>query len=66
MTTDVAQKVITGNPVVNGGAVTGVDRSGNNHTVAPDISRGGDATALETDLTDRFDNPRYYTGDATS
>lgn len=62
----VAQKVIAANDVVNGGVVTGVDKSGNKHTIAPDISRGGDASALDAALDTRFDDPRYYTGDASS
>ena len=61
---DVAVKVISANAVVNGGAVTGVDRSGNNHTVAPDISRGGDPSALDAKYDEKFDHVRYYTGDA--
>jgi hypothetical protein len=62
----VAQKVIPANAVNNGAAVTAVDRSGNYQTVDPKINRGGDASAIDTALDSRFDDPRYYTGDTSA
>jgi hypothetical protein len=60
---DVAGKIISANPVRRGTVVANT----NGHDMDTDTERtqedhdGGTAAALEAKLTDRFDNPTYYT-----
>ena len=62
MADDVAQKLIEANDVKSGHTVTGADRSGNFFTLAPtNITDVPLASGLETSLTNRFDDPTYYT-----
>tara|TARA_R110000765_G_scaffold306799_1_gene400638 strand:- start:454 stop:642 length:189 start_codon:yes stop_codon:yes gene_type:complete len=60
MTTDVMQKCITANTIENGSAVMGVDKNGNNHTIAPKINKAPDVDAMDTKFTDKFDDYMYY------
>jgi hypothetical protein len=53
----------------NGSVVTGVDRSGNTHEINPEdsgmgINKKGEPAQLNANLSNRFDDIRYYTGDA--
>lgn len=57
---DVAKKVISANPVKNGSAVVGVDRTGNKQSLPPAKNEATDVTQLDTRYTNRFDDPLYY------
>ena len=48
----------------NGTIVTAVDVHGNYKTIDAVHNDAQDAAALETKYTNRFDDPRYYAGDA--
>lgn len=65
MTVDVAQKVITANAIRYGEArvATGAKRGATQSQATTDrgITYSDLDTTLETRLTNRFDNPTYYT-----
>ena len=64
---DVATNAHSSNTTENLGAVvTGVDKFGNKEVLNAPIVVGSEPATLETKYTDRFDDARYYTGDATS
>ena len=50
----------------NGTIVTAVDVHGNYKTIDAVQNDAQDSAALETKYTNRFDDPRYYTGDAAT
>lgn len=58
---DVVQKVITGNNIVQGSAVVGVDKTGHIESLAPTITSAISITAVENKYTNRFDDVNYYT-----
>lgn len=60
--TDVATNIFPSEPVRNGYVITGVDKQGNRHRVAPTNDEDvPTASGLFIALKDRFDNPTYYT-----
>ena len=59
---DVFQTIKSSNPVVNGGAVVGVDKLGNYHTIPPKIDES-DIVRQSGQLDNpdrRFDDYSYY------
>jgi len=55
----------------NGSVVTGVDKFGNTHEINPEdsgmgINKKGEPAQLNANLSDRFDDARYYTVDAAT
>ena len=73
-TTDVATKAISSNPILNGDIVTqptganAANFKDKNVDTGPTDVRGPAPaeTDLETDYTNYFDDPRYYSGDAVT
>jgi len=57
---DVATTAINGNAVKNGDAVVSV-RNSNLKVLSPTNNKGQTVAAMETKLTNRFDDPTYYT-----
>lgn len=57
---DVATTAINGNPVKNGDAVVSV-RNSNLKVLSPTNNKGQTIAVMETKLTNRFDDPKYYT-----
>ena len=66
MTTDVVDKAISGNAVKNGHALTYVDQSGNKASYDPGVTKIPSINAIEAELTNKFDDPRYYSGDTAN
>jgi len=67
MTIDVATvATASGDPSIEGSVVVGVNKFGANHTINPNVNSTITPEALETNLTDRFDDIRYYSGDTDS
>lgn len=62
---DVATNV-KGTTEKNGTIVTGVDMVGNYHTIDAKVNDASDKATLDSRFDNRFDDVRYYTGDATS
>jgi hypothetical protein len=60
----ILQKVIDANAYVNGAAIVGSDKVGNIEKLAQTINDNTGIGALTGVLETRFDEPRYYTGDA--
>jgi hypothetical protein len=50
----------------NGTVVTGVDMSGNYKTIDAVQNNIADVAALNTKYAEKFDDPRYYSGDAVT
>ncbi len=48
----------------NGRVITAVDKQGNYKYIEPEVNDYLSPGTLETKYTNRFDDPRYYTGDA--
>lgn len=67
---DVVTYCVNGQPILNGGAVVHSDKLGNVSYIGPTGIHGATAsaiyTALETQYSGKFDDPRYYTGDAST
>ena len=55
---------INGSTEKNGTVVTGVDRCGNYKTIDAVQNDATDVTGLDSKYTNRFGDPRYYSGDA--
>lgn len=53
----------SGNVANNGSATVGVNKFGASHTLVPKINGGLNPEGLQTRYTDKFDDPRFYTGD---
>lgn len=53
----------SGNVADNGSATVGVNKFGARHTIPPKINTGLNPEGLEIRYGDRFNDPRYYTGD---
>ena len=60
----ILQKVITGNDYINGAAIVGADKVGNIEKLAQTINDNTGIGGISGVLDTRFDEPRYYTGDA--
>ena len=65
MTVDVARHATSGvagtHPEINnGGIVVGVQKTGTSHTRAPINNSKTNYSELESKLTDRYDDPTYY------
>jgi hypothetical protein len=50
----------------NGSAITFVNLQGDYQKVDPEVNSVMSSGTMHTRLNTRFDDPRYYTGDATS
>lgn len=50
----------------NGTVVTGADKIGNYHTIDATVNDAADVAGLNTKYAEKFDDVRYYTGDATT
>jgi hypothetical protein len=61
---DVLQKVIDANVYVNGASIVGSDKIGNIEKLAHTINDNTGIGAISGVLDTRFDDVRYYTGDA--
>jgi len=65
-TTDVASKAIAANPIKNGGIVTGALPNGHFETQnSAFMGRVWAPETIESRYTNRFDEPRYYSGDTS-
>ncbi len=53
----------SGEVTLNGSATVGVNKFGGHSTLPPKINGGLNPEGLETLYEDRFDDPRFYTGD---
>lgn len=62
MTTDVATNADTGNPIKHGVVTTSMQKTGVGFGTLVDrvTPNPADVEDLETKLTDRFDDPQYY------
>jgi len=60
MTSDVTQKIISGNDFKNGTVITDVHNTGVFGTIDAPFNKVGSAENLETALTNRFDDTAYY------
>lgn len=67
---DIVTYCVSGQNIRNGAIVTNVNMLGGHQTVGPTGVLSQTATqtytALENKYTNRFDDPRYYTGDAAT
>ena len=57
---DVTQKIISGNAVQQGCAISYTDKKGNIHSLCPTVTAPADVAGLDTKLTNRFDDTDYY------
>jgi hypothetical protein len=57
---DVVQKIISGNDIQQGSAVSHVTKTGNVHSLLPDITNAISITDTEAKWTNRFDDIDYY------
>ena len=57
---DVVQKVISGNDIQQGSAVSHVTQTGNIHNLLPDITNAISVSDAETKWTSRFDDTEFY------
>lgn len=66
MAADVMTKLIDANDVTSGNAVVYVDRSGNKQVLEPRLTNVDlpNPSGFSDRFDNRFDEPRYYTGDA--
>ena len=59
---------VTGGDFVNGSVIVSVDKDGaiTNHKIPPKINQDLEVLTQSGTLTGRFDDVRYYTGDAAT
>ena len=57
---DVVQKVISGNDIQQGSAVSHVTQTGNIHNVVPNVTNAISISEAETKWTSRFDDTEFY------
>ena len=57
---DVVQKIISGNDIQQGVAVSHVTQTGNIHNVVPNVTNAISISEAETKWTSRFDDTEYY------
>jgi hypothetical protein len=57
---DVVQKIISGNAIQQGVAVSHVTQTGNIHNVVPNVTNAISVSDAETKWTSRFDDTEYY------
>lgn len=57
---DVVQKAITANDIKQGSATVFVNKQGGSKILPPDKNKAPTLAEVEADLTNRFDNPKYY------
>jgi hypothetical protein len=64
MTVDVANTITgSGNAINHGSRIVSVNKFGTTQKITPKIDEDLTPEQLETKLTDKFDDPRYYQGD---